>query len=123
MAPAFSRPVDPEADEWTLDRICSLVQDKFGKRPCWYQVEVARAIYHGKDVLGCVPTGAGKTLSFWIALLMAIADGVKKPLLFVISPLNVLAKQNVAVLQEAGISAIAVSAENAMARTFKVSDL
>jgi len=30
----------------------------------------ALALYEGKDVVGCAPTGAGKTMSFWITLLM-----------------------------------------------------
>ncbi|KAJ3555014.1 hypothetical protein NP233_g12306 [Leucocoprinus birnbaumii] len=109
----------PSLNDWTDEKIIKLVLEKFLKRPCWYQIEVAKAVYAGKDVLGCAPTGAGKTLSFWIALLMAIQDGHKDKLLFVVSPLNVLAKQNVAVLLEAGISAIAVSAENATPETFK----
>jgi hypothetical protein len=51
---------------------------------------------------------------------MAIEDG-QKPLMIVISPLNVLAKQNVQVLLDASISAIAITAENLDAQTFKVS--
>jgi superfamily II DNA helicase RecQ len=77
-------------------------------------------VYAGKDVLGCAPTGAGKTLSFWIPLLMAIEDGEEK-LMFVISPLNVLAKQNVQVLLDVNISAIALSSENADTENFRVS--
>ncbi|EKM74971.1 hypothetical protein AGABI1DRAFT_132739 [Agaricus bisporus var. burnettii JB137-S8] len=49
---------------------------------------------------------------------MAQGEGMKK-ILFVVSPLNVLAKQNVDVLVDAGISAIAVAAENATPATFK----
>lgn len=98
-----------------------LVQRRFNKRPCWYQVEAAKAFYAGRDVIGCASTGAGKTLSFWIPLLMAQEDNHTRKILFVISPLNVLAKQNVDSLVEVGISAIAVVAENATASTFKVS--
>jgi superfamily II DNA helicase RecQ len=83
-------------------------------------VAAAKALHSGNDVLGCAPTGAGKTLSFWIPLVMTIEDGEDK-LLFVVSPLNVLAKQNVDILLNAGISAIAVTAENANIRTFRVS--
>jgi superfamily II DNA/RNA helicase len=52
--------------EWTVQEIRILVQEIFGKRPCWYQVKTSLALYAGKDVIGCAPTGAGKTLSFWI---------------------------------------------------------
>jgi hypothetical protein len=102
---------------WTTERIREATQRRFQKRPCWYQVEVAKAVHAGKDVLGCAPTGAGKTLSFWIPLVMAIEDGEDK-VLFVISPLNVLAKQNVSTLTSVGIPAIAVTAENAHPGTF-----
>lgn len=81
-------------------------------------MEVAKAFFAGNDVIGCAPTGAGKTLSFWIPLLMAQEEG-KKKILFVVSPLNVLAKQNVDVVSNLGIPAIAVSAENATPATFK----
>jgi len=54
------------------------VQEKFRKHPCWYQVKTALVLYAGKDVIGCAPMGAGKTLSFWIPLLMALEDGHKK---------------------------------------------
>jgi hypothetical protein len=63
----------PHSDLRAHHRI--LVQEKFGKRPCWYQVKTSLALYAGKDVIGCAPTGAGKTLSFWIPLLMDQEDG------------------------------------------------
>jgi superfamily II DNA helicase RecQ len=41
--------------------------------------------------------------------------------MFVVTPLNVLGKQNETILREAGLPAIAVSAENANEETFNVS--
>ena|ERR1700678_3918817 len=73
--PETSTPNKNTPREWTVQEIQNLVQGKFGKRPCWYQVKTALALYAGKDVIGCAPTGAGKTLSFWIPLLMAQEDG------------------------------------------------
>jgi superfamily II DNA helicase RecQ len=61
--------------------------------------------------------GDGKTLSFWIPLLMAIEDGEEK-LMFVISLLNILEKQNVQVLLGLNISAIALSSENTDTENF-----
>ncbi|KAF8233775.1 hypothetical protein L208DRAFT_1395191 [Tricholoma matsutake] len=61
---------------------------------------------------------AGKTLSFWIALLMALKEGEDK-MIFVVMPLNLLGKQNVEALDKAGLSAIAISSENANPATFK----
>jgi len=87
---------------WTIQRIRDLTQVKFGKRACWYQVKTALALYEGKDVVGCAPTGAGKTMSFWIPLLMALEDGQDK-ISVVVTPLNLLGKQNVRVLEEGGL--------------------
>jgi ATP-dependent helicase YprA (DUF1998 family) len=119
---AVSPTHDSTSSAWTTERITELVLRRFDKRPCWYQLEAAKAFYAGRDVIGCAPTGAGKTLSFWIPLLMAQEEKAKK-ILFVISPLNVLAKQNVETLTKVGISAIALAAENATAHTFTVSYL
>ena len=62
---------------WSIFKISNLVKQKFGKWPCWFQMKIAMALYEGKDVIGIAPTGAGKTLSFWIPLLMALEDGKK----------------------------------------------
>ena len=101
---------------WTIQRIWDITEAKFGKWPCWFQIQTALAIYKGKDVVGCAPTGAGKTLSFWIPLLMALEDK-KDKMSFVVMPLN---KQNVKVLEEAGLPAVAGSEETANKKTFKV---
>ena len=106
--------------EWSVREIRDLVQAKFNKRACWFQVKVAMALYAGRDVVACAPTGAGKTLSFWIPLLMAIEDGLVDKMTIVVTPLNLLGKQNVNSLANAGISAIAVDKTNASLKTFKV---
>jgi superfamily II DNA helicase RecQ len=113
-------PETVDAPTWSTERMRDVVWKRFGKRACWYQLEVAKAVYAGKDVLGCAPTGAGKTLSFWIPLIMAQEDKLDR-VMFVVSPLNVLAKQNVDVLMQANISALALTAKNADVETFKVS--
>ena len=105
--------------EWTAMKIRELVKAKFDKRPCWLQIKIALALYAKKDVIGVAATGAGKTLSFWIALLMALEEGEDK-MVFVVTPLNLLGKQNVEALDKAGLSAISVSSENANPATFKV---
>ena len=110
----------PPSREWTIPEIRDLVEKRFNKRPCWYQIKVALALRAGKDVVTCAATGAGKTLSFWIALLMAIEKGEDK-MIIVVTPLNLLGKQNVNSLDQAGLCAIAVSSENANATVYKVS--
>ena len=104
----------------TAKYIRELVDAKFGKRACWFQIqpEIALNLHAGKDMVRCAPTGAGKTLSFWIPLLIALAEG-KDKLMLVVTPLN--GKQNESILREAGLLAVAVSAENANEETFNVS--
>ena len=53
-------------------------------------------------------------------LLMAQEDG-KDKMSFVVTPLNLLGKQNVSILEKAGLPAVAVSKETANTKTFKVS--
>jgi len=76
-------------------------------------------LYAGKDVIGCAPTGAGKTLSFWIPLLMALEEG-HEAMTIIVTPLNLLGKQNQGLLEKAGLSALAVSMRNANRETWKV---
>jgi hypothetical protein len=52
---------------WSIQNIQDLVQDKLEKRSCYFKIKVAQALYAGKDVVACAPTGAGnsgKTLTF-----------------------------------------------------------
>ncbi|KAF9008449.1 P-loop containing nucleoside triphosphate hydrolase protein, partial [Cyathus striatus] len=82
------------------------------------QIKVVLALYSGKHVIGCTATGTGKTLSFWIPLIMALEDGQDK-MTIIITPLSLLGKQNVEMLEKANIRAIAISQENTSAKTFK----
>ncbi|KZT30262.1 hypothetical protein NEOLEDRAFT_1022841, partial [Neolentinus lepideus HHB14362 ss-1] len=53
-----------------------LVQSKFNKCACLFQIKIARAIQKQKrDVVAIAATGFGKTLSFWIPPLMVLEDG------------------------------------------------
>ena len=45
-------PTHDETHSWTIKRIRDITEARFGKRPCWYQVKTALAIYEGKDVVG-----------------------------------------------------------------------
>ncbi|KAF8218712.1 hypothetical protein L208DRAFT_1472767 [Tricholoma matsutake] len=79
---------------WTIKEICDLVERKLRRRPCWFQIKIALAIYEKKDVIGTAATGSGKTLSFWIALLMVLEDGEDK-MEVIVTPLNILGKQTI----------------------------
>ena len=97
--------------KWSAKDVTQLVSRLFNKCPCWLQVQAALALYGGKDVIVCATTGFGKTLTFWIPLLMALEEGQDK-LTIVVTPLNLLGKQNVDNLKEVGITAVAVDAES-----------
>ncbi|CDO77881.1 hypothetical protein BN946_scf184690.g2 [Trametes cinnabarina] len=108
----------PLPPRWSTQRIRDVVYTKFGKRVCLFQIRIARALREQqKDVVAVAATGAGKTLSFWIALLMALEDGEDK-MVIVVTPLNLLGKQNADVLTAAGMSAVAVDAQNSNNKTF-----
>ena len=102
----------PTKCTWSDQRIRDLVQFKLKKRPCYFQIKVAQALYTGRDVVACAPTGAGKTLTFWIPILMALKEG-KDVMSIVVTPLNLLGKQNKEALDKAGIKGIAISRCNA----------
>lgn len=94
---------------------------RFEKRACWYQIKTAEGLYAKKDVVGKAPTGAGKTLSFFGGLVMAMeeeSDG--EQMVIIVSPLNLLSQQNVEMLQTAKLSAIALTAENNNEGTLQV---
>ncbi|KZP09928.1 hypothetical protein FIBSPDRAFT_900076 [Athelia psychrophila] len=87
---------------WNPERIREAIDKHFSKRACWYQIKTAQALYAKRDVVGKVPTGSGKTLSFFGGLVMAMEeepDGEK--MVIIASPLNLLSQQNVEMLQAA----------------------
>jgi superfamily II DNA helicase RecQ len=76
---------------------------------------VEAILKHDKDIIAIAATGSGKTLTFWMPLLFK-KDGIQ----IVVTPLNILGKQNVNNLAKLGIQGITVTAENATTQTFKV---
>ena len=85
----------------------TLLSDVFGFdafRPG--QEEIVHAVANGENVLAIMPTGGGKSLCFQLPALMR--DGVT----VVISPLIALMRDQVRALQEAGVSAGALTSGN-----------
>ena len=78
------------------------------------------AVYAGQDVITCAATGFGKTLTFWIPLVMAIEEGYDDKLVIVVTPLNLLGRQNVEVLNKAGLPAVAVDRNSINTKMIKV---
>lgn len=102
----------------TYDEIRECTFKHFGRTPCYWQSKVGQLIMAGHDVICVAPTGAGKTLSFWIPLLFR-PEGV----IVVITPLNILGSQNKSQLEKLGIRAITLNAYMATRATFDVSSL
>ncbi|KAK0455371.1 P-loop containing nucleoside triphosphate hydrolase protein [Desarmillaria tabescens] len=93
----------PEKDEEVQAR----VEAMFRCSPCLWQIKVARSVLAGKDVITVAPTGAGKSLTYWIPL--AFTD---KGIVMVVLPLKQLGIQFSSSLNSKGLSAISVTAEN-----------
>ena len=105
---------------WTVENVRNLVQSKFGKCACLLQIQAALALYGGQDVIVSAATGFGKTLTFWIPLLMALEEGLDK-VVFIVTPLNLLGKQNVESLGEMGIPAVGVDGQSMNEKVLRVS--
>jgi superfamily II DNA/RNA helicase len=102
-------------DQLSLNDIRALVHTAFSKRPCYFQVQIARELLAGKDVINAAATGMGKTLSFWIGLLMwRNFKKLEEPekIVIVVTPLVVLGTQNANILEKAGLSGVAVDGSN-----------
>ncbi|MEM1233162.1 MAG: DNA helicase RecQ [Pseudomonadota bacterium] len=78
------------------------------------QQEIVEAVTGGKDVLAIMPTGGGKSLCFQLPALLR--EGVT----VVISPLIALMRDQVRALQEAGVSAGALTSGNTEEETTQV---
>lgn len=89
----------------------------FGFEPCLWQLKVSLASLRGdKHILSISRTGSGKTLTFWLPILLA-SDGM----IIVVVPLKLLGKQNLDQLTRAGISATIVTGETASDSIFNAS--
>jgi superfamily II DNA helicase RecQ len=101
----------------SLSEIRNRTEAVFGCRPCLWQIKVVEAILRGdRDVVSIAGTGMGKTLMFWMPLLFRPKGSVQ----IIVTPLNILGKQNVESLRKAGLKAIFISADTATTENFRV---
>ncbi len=66
------------------------------------QEDIIRSVYEGKDTLGLLPTGGGKSITFQVPAL------AKEGICLVVTPLIALMKDQVSNLQQRGVKAIAI---------------
>ncbi len=105
-----------KSDSLWVIKLREKTEAAFSVRPCLWQTKVSLAVLKGDKNVCCIAgTGSGKTMTFWMPLLLR-EDGIQ----IVVVPLNVLGKQNVDQLAKAGIPAIAITGENATEENFKV---
>ncbi|EKM56792.1 uncharacterized protein PHACADRAFT_56231, partial [Phanerochaete carnosa HHB-10118-sp] len=86
----------------TIHGVHQHVQATFNMRGCHWQYQFLKAVWNKKHTILNVGTGSEKTLAFYIPALFAAPGQI----LIVVTALNVLAAQNVAQLEAAGIPAI-----------------
>ncbi|KIL55116.1 hypothetical protein M378DRAFT_91381 [Amanita muscaria Koide BX008] len=103
-------------DAPTISDIRSKTVQVFGIQPCLWQAKVVQAVLqHDRDVISIAGTGMGKTLTFWMPLLFCPAQSVQ----IIVTPLNLLGKQNVASLKKAGYNGIFIGKDTATLDNFR----
>lgn len=104
-----------------LPSICDVrvkIHARFGFRPCLWQVAAIRAILKGTDdVLLIAGTGMGKSLTFFAPLCFREPGALQ----IIVSPLNLLGKQQVESLRRAGFESIFICGDTATQENFQVS--
>ena len=91
----------------SLATLRELTLSKFHRNACNFQLEFARAVLEGKKhVLLQAGCGMGKTLGFWIPLLIRTSG-----FLIVVTPLTLLGDQHVENLTKVGIAAVNIDAD------------
>lgn len=91
----FSRPLTYEVPEDAIDSLRYFLYDIFGKEDFRKkQVDIITAALRRKNVIGLLPTGSGKTLTFQLSILLQPGIGL------VISPLISLMEDQIANLKK-----------------------
>ena len=91
------------------------VEERTGTRPCIWQIKVVRIVLDGKDVITIAATGSGKSFPYWIPLLY-----IKYGIVILVTPLKLLSKQFVDILEKNQLRAVLMTAANATNELFEV---
>ena len=98
--PILSKPLKhdmPESDE-EAQRVA---EESIGIWPCLWQIKVVCMILEQWDVITIAATGSGKSLIYWMALLF-----IKHGIVVLVTPLKLLKKQFVSVLDKNELTAV-----------------
>lgn len=100
-----------------VQQVRSLCETALGSSPCLWQLRVAFAVLKGeKDVICVARTGAGKSLTFYLPLVVRM-EGI----IIIVVPLNALASEMASDLSSMGLAAIAITASTSSPKNFVVS--
>lgn len=100
-----------------VQEVRTLCKKKLGLSPCLWQIRAAFAILKGdKDVICVARTGAGKSMTFYIPLVVRM-EGI----IIIIVPLNALATEMASQLSSMGFAALALTASTSSDKNFIVS--
>ena len=104
--PTINDEVQREVEEWT------------GTQPCIWQIEVVRMVLDGNDVITIAATSSGKSFPYWMPLLY-----IKHGIVILVTPLKLIGKQFVDMLEKNQLHAVSMTAANATNEVFEVSNL
>ena len=94
------------------------VEERTGTRPCIWQIEVVCMVLDSKDVITIAATGSGKPFPYWIPLLY-----IKYGIVILVTPLKLLGKQFVDILEKSHLCVVSLTAANATNELFEVTNL
>ena len=100
------------------DEVQREVEEQTGTRPCIWQIEVVHMVLDGNDVIMIAATGSGKSFPYWMPLLY-----IKHGIVILVTPLKLLGKQFVDMLEKNQLRAVSMTAANATNEVFEVSNL
>lgn len=104
------------------EQLQNLSQHFFGiARLTEFQVSAVQSACSGNNTAVYLPTGSGKTMCFWLVSFMkAYMNGLQESqITIIISPLVSLMKEQTSKLEQKGISAVYISAEQTQANVHK----